>query len=366
MFRSARSLDGSPYGSRRPALLAAGALGILGLLGLLSACELAVEVDIPEHNSRLVAHSFFAPDSAWTVRLRRSGDIEGRDNIRNLAVTAASVRITDENGNFSEPLAHIGEGIYGLPPNGLPGPGQADGPPSMHPAPGMTYTLEAEAPGLPAVRAVSSVPAATASMVEVERLSDASDGLFVFEHHRVRMRIEDPPGPNYYKLEVFAWVGLSLPGEQDVVWDFREIAFTTNEASFRYDDYAYFFDAPDIAAGEEFYGVLFSDELFDGETKAFDIVTEEDFLFSGMDVEPSIYRVELSALSEDYFQYHHTAYLQDETVGEVAIEAALFQTPPVHLHSNVEEGLGVFAGYAMHVFGFDAEGNTWEGEDAPE
>ena len=328
---------------------------VLLAAGALSACELAVEVDVPEHAPQLVAHGFFAPDSVWTVRLNRSTDITGAENARKLAVTDATVSVSDEAGNFSASLAHMGEGIYTAPPG-------------AHPVPGAMYTLRAEAPGLPAVRAVSSIPAVTAGIDELERLDDPDDR-FGREIYRLRVRIEDPPGTNYYKLELFRWspVGeenewgyrpiVDEPGRPLALW---EIPFAGNETSFRYKDYAYFFDSPDVSVEDNYFqGVLFSDELFDGQTKSFKI-TASELPFETVE---SRYRLVLSVLSDDYFTYHHTALLQTDTVGDIDIGAALLQTPPVHLHSNIEQGLGVFAGYAVHAFGFDAEGNVWSGEE---
>ncbi len=349
--RSERSWRGAPCGSWRAALLAAGALGMAGVF---AACELAVEVDIPDHDSRLVAHSFFAPDSAWTVRLSRSADIEGRDDVRKLTVPDATVRITNETGDFSHTLAHTGEGMYAAPAGAYPTPGAA-------------YTLEAEAPGLPAIRAVNAIPSVKAAVEELARLDDNSIGPFQFENYRVRIRIEDPPGTNYYKLELFQFLPAPtfiFPQEDpDTSSSFQEISFSANESAFRYDDYAYFFDSPDVAGGDEsFQGVLFSDELFDGETEFFEIT----FNSEPVSRSESRYKLVLTALSEDYFLYHHTAFLQSELVNELNIEAALLQTPPIHLHSNVDEGLGVFAGYSVHAFGFDREGNVWPGEDRPD
>lgn len=354
--------------SPKPPCAAALAAGALGVLSLLSGCELAVEVDVPERESQLVAHSFFAPDSAWSVRLRRNADIEGRDDVRNLAVADASVRISDGSGNYSAMLTHAGEGLY-LHRGQTAAPG-------AHPIPGAAYTLEAEAPGLPAIRAVASIPAVRASIEEVERLGDSDDGLG-FESYRVRIRIEDPPGTNYYKLELFRWspvgVAVDLPlgyrGDPRFVLDepgasraFLEIAFSSGESVFRYDDYAYFFDPPEVADEDRFFeGVLFSDELFDGEARSFELIARP--FFGAFNTVESRYKLVLTALSEDYFRYHHTALLQSDAVDELNIAAALLQTPPVQLHSNVEEGLGVFAGYAAHAFGFDGEGNVWSGEE---
>lgn len=338
-----------PARSLCAALLAAGAL---------SACELAVEVDIPDHASQLVTHGFFAPDSAWTVRLRRSTDIKGSENIKDLAVTDAAVRVTEEAGDFSASLAHIGEGIYTAPAG-------------AHPAPGVAYTLRAEAPGLPAVQAASSIPAATASIAELERLDDPGDpnDRFGREIYRIRVRIEDSPGTNYYKLELYRWSPL---GEEDAFGyrpiadvpgsplGFNEIPFASNETSFREKDYEEFFDSPELSGDEAFFqGVLFSDELFDGQTKSFEITVSE----TPFETVESRYRLALSVLSNDYLTYHHTVLLQSETVDDIDIGTALLQTPPVHLHSNIEEGLGVFAGYAVHAFDFDADGNVWSGED---
>ena len=127
--------------------------------GALSACETVVEVAVPEHTPQLVVHGFFSPDTVWTVRLNRSADITGFEDVRELFIPDATVSVADANGSFSETLAHIGGGIY-------------QSTPGNRPVPGVAYTLRAVAPGLPAVQAVSSVPAATASIVEVERFDD--------------------------------------------------------------------------------------------------------------------------------------------------------------------------------------------------
>ncbi len=326
------------------------------MLGVLGGCELAVEVDIPEHDPQLVAHSFFAPDSVWAVRLRRNADIAGREDIKKSAVADATVRIADETGNFSTTLTHIGEGAYAAPAG-------------AHPIPGVAYALEAEAPGLPAIRAVSSIPEAKASIEELERLDDPDDGrVNPIEVYRIRIRIEDPPATNYYKLELFGSypIGETEDGTFIPVSSlaFNRIFFESNEASFRPYDYAYFFDSPDVEGGDAVYSAaLFSDELFDGETQSFEITFTS---FSLQDVVKSRYKLVLTAMSEDYFLYHHTAFLQVDALDALPIEAALLQTPPVHLHSNVDGGLGVIAGYAVHAFGFDEEGNVWVGEDKPE
>ncbi len=328
---------------------------VLLAAGALSACETVVEVAVPEHTPQLVVHGFFSPDSVWAVRLDRSADITGFEDVRQLFVPNATVSVADANGSFSETLAHAGDGIYQA----------ASG---NRPAPGVAYTLRAEAPGLPAVQAVSSVPAATASIVELERFDDAGNDRIPFEQYSLRLRVEDYPGANYYKLKLFQWSPVGeerFPGYRPVEdepgnpTEFREIRFGSNDTSFRDDNYAYFFDEPDLDGVDSFSGALFADELFEGKAKEFEIT----FTARSFDTVESRYELEFSVLSADYFTYHHTALLQGNTLDGIAIEAALLQTPPTPLHSNIEQGLGVFAGYAVHTFGFDAEGNVWTGEE---
>lgn len=337
--------------------------------GALNACETVVEVAVPEHTPQLVVHGFFSPDSVWAVRLDRSADITGFEDVRGLFVRDATVSVADANGSFSETLAHAGNGIYQA----------ASG---NRPVPGVAYTLRAEAPGLPAVQAVSSVPAATASIVELEYLRafeavtevvtfndhTVTEEIGSFEVYRARFRITDPPGANYYKLKLFQWSPIGeerfsgyrpVEDEPGNPTEFREISFGSNDTSFRDDSYAYFFDEPELGGEYAFYGALFADELFEGKTKEFEIT----FTARSFETVESRYELEFSVLSADYFTYHHTALLQGNTLDGIAIETALLQTPPTPLHSNIEEGLGVFAGYAVHTFGFDGEGNVWTGEE---
>ena len=184
----------------------------------------------------------------------------------------------------------------------------------------------------------------------------------------LRLRLEDYPGVNYYKIELFQWSpigGERFPGYRPVEdepgnpTEFREISFGSNDTSFRDDSYASFFDEPELDGEYEFYGALFADELFEGQTKEFEIT----FTARSFDTVESRYELEFSVLSADYFTYHHTALLQGSSLDGIAIETALLQTPPTPLHSNIEQGLGVFAGYAVHTFGFDGEGNVWTAEE---
>ncbi|MXW65146.1 MAG: DUF4249 domain-containing protein [Bacteroidetes bacterium SB0662_bin_6] len=336
--------------------------------GALSACETVVDVAVPEHTPQLVVHGFFSPDSVWAVRLDRSADITGLEDVRGLFVPHATVSVADATGSFSETLAHAGGGIY----QSISG---------SRPVPGVAYTLRAETPGLPAVQAVSSVPAATASIVELGRLDTSKtlvevyidsfgnrEEIYSSGRYRARFRITDPPGPNYYKIELFQWSPIGeerftgyrpVEDEPGNPAEFREISFGSNDTSFRGDDYAYFFDEPELDGEYDFYGALFADELFEGKTKEFEIT----FTARSFDTVESRYELEFSVLSADYFTYHHTALLQGSSLDGIAIETALLQTPPTPLHSNIEQGLGVFAGYAVHTFGFDGEGNVWSGEE---
>ena len=345
---------------------------VLLAAGALSACETVVEVAVPEHTPQLVVHGFFSSDSVWTVRLNRSADITGFEDARELFVPDATVSVADANGGFSEMLVHVGDGIYQA----------ASG---SRPVPGVAYTLRAEAPGLAAVQAVSSVPAATASIVELEYLrafeavaevevntfnnhTEVTEEIGSYEVYRARFRLTDPPGPNYYKLKLFQWSPIGeerFPGYRPVEdepgnpVEFREISFGTNDTSFRDDNYAYFFDEPELAGEYEFRGALFADELFEGKAKEFEItLTARSF-----ETVESRYELVLSVLSTDYFTYHHTALLQGNSLNGIDFGAALLQTPPTPLHSNIEQGLGVFAGYAVHALNFDAEGNVWTGEE---
>ena len=94
--------------------------------------------------------------------------------------------------------------------------------------------------------------------------------------------------------------------------------------------------AVDPAVDPEFYpdGVLISDAVFDGTTKTISVELDQIYFDTGKTM-----IVILSTLSEDFYRYKKTFRAQ-----QVNGDNPFAQ--PAQIYTNVQNGLGIFAGYS--------------------
>ena len=116
-------------------------------------------------------------------------------------------------------------------------------------------------------------------------------------------------------------------------------------------------DLPDPAS-EPFIGysqVYFSDRLFEGETRTFEIIVEP---FALVNLPTTRFMLVISGLSEDLVKYRRTLYLQEDyLLGDP------FFNGPIEAFSNIQGGLGVFAGFTNDTFRINDDGSFWEEDD---
>lgn len=144
----------------------------------------------------------------------------------------------------------------------------------------------------------------------------------------VTIRLSDPPGPSSYALS-FPHRILQPTGEV-VVWPL----------GFRVDDPAlYRGDLDEVLYGNEGFlsNRTFDDGAFDGRPLTFDVEAER--APEGEGAYPAETFVRLDALSPRYAEYARARRLAEEAEGNPLAE-------PVSLPTNVEGGLGIFAGRA--------------------
>lgn len=305
---------------------------LLGALAL-SACdfEQVIELDLPSYEPRLVVGGFPTPDSVFTARIGRSaGALEPiAFDGSGLLIDDAQVRLFNGSGDFLDDLRYVE--IGGFDGSG----GYYRSSRRLQPVPGQTYTLRAEAPGLPAVEATARIPEPVPFTVAFDGYTD--DTPFGTRTARLVVTLPDPPGAQTYSLIVES---------ESEDFDGIERRFLI---SFRSDDPVLrsSFEELDLAVDIEveldpdrdrfFSQALFRDVLFEGETR--EIVLDAPlFSFDGSS-EPGDLIVTLASLSDDYVRYQQTLALQSLNEDNPFAE-------PVRIHTNVEGGLGAFAGYS--------------------
>lgn len=260
---------------------------------LLWGCTDIVELDLPEQEPLLVVNSLFTPDSAWSVDVSASQN--ALSNAPYEQVQHATVAVYQDS-EFLFNMDYAGDGKYVA----------AD----VQPQALEHYTLKVTAPGFPAIEATGFAPALPAtSALKVTRAAAPKDPNA--PEAVVTFSLDDAPNAqNYYFISAY----------------FPDTAYT-GEA---YKSYINL----DVQApfGEEFtMGALyfFSDKLIDGKTTTLRLHYE-------LPQEGTPLYLNIAQVSPDY--YHYARTLAKHSVDN-------FLTTPGPVHNNIQNGLGIFAGY---------------------
>ena len=298
--------------------------GIYLLLFLLiAACEKPIVVDLPDHESQLVAYGFFAPDSTWKIHL--SNSVSYTDRLGPQLITdgqIALLRGSEVIGQFQ----HVSDGFYVLP----------DG---QRPVNGELYTIRARADGYLEVTGDSEVP--TPVTVSAPQVSvTANTTIPDLEDWDVTLTVPDPGNEeNFYGIRARVNWRITYMGE--VV---SEEGFYT---SIRTRDPVLLENDGAILDAEAIYldDANFSDDLFQGRSQQVNFTLETpvnlvDFAGeNGEEADVEIWHeIEFLTMTRDMYRYWVTRNLQELTSEDPFAE-------PVQIHSNMSNGYGVFAGY---------------------
>ncbi len=285
-----------------------------------SGCELIINPDLPEHTPRLVIKAFFTPDGGWAASVSRSvGILEPSPGPERL-VTGASVellsdgRIIDRLLFLDRERAYASEKLLQT---------------------GRSYSLQVSAPGFETVHATDSAPSPVPTSIESYRVettdpAPGEPGVSAITDFRITLQIQDPPGEeNRYQIRVIA-------PDRSGRFDLR---FSTKDPSIIADNRI---EDPVLEGVEPFVGSepFFKDVLFDGESHEIELSS------TNYTVEASLERriwVEVRFVSETYYKHLRSALLHKTTDDNPFAE-------PVRIHSNIENGYGIFAGYSARTF----------------
>lgn len=274
---------------------------ILPLLALLilgySGCETVIPIELPPHTPQLTVNSTFAPDSLWLVNLSSSigiGELGDPEVIEDGQVLVYA------DGVLLDTFPHFSDGFYVYP--GQPGTGAMTG---------VSYKIIASAPGFEPVSATTTIgqPVIINSGTLTVN-SSTSSGLT----SEVTFDFQDPTGDNYY---------------------FVAMVYNDSFSS----TYPLFLESPDPVLGATplysdwyFQGLLFTDLGFDGQLKEVTVNTYENLINGN-------YKLILGTLTEEYYRYALSYSAAFENEGNPFAE-------PVRIHSNVDGGYGIFAGFS--------------------
>ena len=282
-------------------------IAILAGLIVLSACvELVTDIDFPDQDPKVVVHSFISPaDSAAMVLLTWSKPISKPDNERVKFIEEAEVHINDQDGNAAQLRYDPERKLYTVSTSEFQI--RAD----------QQYELQVDVPGQPPIHASAYVPLANNSLA-LEKLDtfpgEWSDRI-VLEYS-----FTDEPGEreNFYapgayrQVEVYDWENDTT--KLHLIWM-----------------YAIYGDSYISNLGKEGNTFLMRAETY---------IFNDPYGTGGDPDENNQISILLMTTDEHYFKYHRALqnYYEDD-----------FFSEPVHIYSNIDGGLGVFAGYNRSV-----------------
>ena len=321
-------------------------LSLFCLMLLMGACQedLVLDVNLPEAEEQLVVNSVFSPDSLFEVYLNNSVALLGEESPR--TITNATVELLEGDQIIDVLTYDQSLGIFG--PfvgefNDFAGRSVAryksD---NLMPELGKEYTVRVRAEGFDEVtgsgHVPENVPIATTEYIP----NTISNELGT--RGEIRISFDDPANEvNYYNLR----------------HHYRTIDINTNyvysyTSGFNLitplQDDLFGADPDDLIGGNDTFsasddGVTFSDALFDGTRKEIVIDVADDICGapSGFPELQCQQVVELSTVTEAFYNYHRTLQLQNAATQNPFAE-------PVRIKSNMSNDLGVFAGINKSVW----------------
>ena len=290
----------------------------------LFSCEEEIAIDYVEVEKFVVVNSSFSPSQEFEIQLDFSRNILDNED-ESTSIDDADVKIYNDQGNFLIEFEHVGEGRYLTPDH-------------THPIEDQVYRLEVKVDGYPTITAASRVPKA-AIVENIETTEIAKNGENVVKVDFDIMDAEDID--NYYIWEVFK-------GDPEVETA-AEVASSVQQG-------IQTLGPSDSAVNNGKWSKLFVQEM--------DLNQGVSFLSflntnnsgtnssgSGSQTDPSPDNEEDTFLrvisaSSDYYNFLLSVELHQNTRNTDGVGSGSSSSlTPIELHTNIDGGLGIFAGY---------------------
>ncbi len=298
-------------------------LSITTIVLIVCSCETVVDVPPPEFTPSLVAHGFFTSDSLWAVKLTKSIGFTEAGSPDD--VDDASVEIWNNEVLIANPTRRD-SGLY-----------VATGKPNN---PGSTFTLRASSPTAGSVVAHDELPSPVRIVRTAEIHTRQPDSLSRRNVYTVELDlIDDASTDDYYGIALLQ-VRWRLNRKSGAITPLPAGFF-----QFESDDEVLGESPFDILSNEKsiYYEAFFSDDLINGTTHtiSFDLQYDDPSPKAEIIVQRA-FAVVLLSVSKDFYSYWTTA-------GDQLFTNQNPFSEPLDVHSNVENGLGIFAGFEYQI-----------------
>lgn len=298
----------------------------------LAACTETIEVDFPEEPQQLVVYSLFHPDSVWQVSVSSTKDLNS-PNTPYPVINEATVEIY-QGDQLVDQLVFQGYLAPGRVIDNIRGVAydtvfwrredQYRSERGIKPEAGVTYTLYVSASGYPPVEATGSIPDSPSAILGAFSMKRNTD--VYGQALEITSVIRDEPRQNDFYLAGASYPSMEWHGRPDGGYD---TVYRQQFASL---------ETVDIQSTRLQNFRLFSDQSFYGIAYPITFRLEIDESFT--QVNPDSLTLYVGSVSEPFYRYYEALEAQGTYgVGFVNL------TDPPKAYSNVEGGLGVFAGY---------------------
>ncbi|MXZ16659.1 MAG: DUF4249 family protein [Rhodothermaceae bacterium] len=300
-------------------------LNVLFFLTLLS-CETIIEIAPPDYEPKVVVTSHFNPDSIWSVALHQSSSIGIKQDISKQYALGASIVIMS-GSSLVDSLNYVGNGLYKSAK-------------FKYPLPKTLYTLTVDIPGQPRLQASSSAPPRT-PVTDYRIELQGSVVETPIDHiglYNIWIEFEDVPGTNMYEIGIYRYTAKQVLGglSVDSVYQ-RQDSFESLGLGW----YCGFQSALEVDV--EFRGgpgvscnrLVVTDRTFSGQKYEWSGTLQLSFSADERQADNEALLL-LTSYSNDYVEYART-------LTENQNSGSFFE--PISVYSNVDGGLGIFAGY---------------------
>ena len=279
-------------------------------------CEKEVTIPIDYTNPKLVVNCLFNTDSLWEVELSASQYIY-ESGIPPL-VSDAQVTINDGNGN-SVILASQGQGLYKSA--------------TEKPAIGQTYTLEVSHNNYENITAINSLP----NTVSIQQIEWQTSSIINGETYRkIHLTLQDSPQDDFYMIRMAGTFWTEV--YDTLTWQVTDSVLETYPIWFMTQSPAVENLNPYVTNPS----ITFKDKLFNGNQYTIDLLLEDYYFGEEKESLESIYII-TSTISQEYYWYQ-TSYQN-----YMNSQGGKFFSQPVQVYTNIDKGLGVFAGYSTQI-----------------
>ena len=335
---------------------------IIGFIVLFSACEKEIEFDKKLVQPKLVVNSFITADSIIDVKISASKSIPGvnqdfvwpDDAIVKLYVNGVETEtLKTYTIDYPEPK----EIMQYIDTDSRPTVGYHTA--STKAEAGKTYKLEVSQPDYETVTSETYIPQQvdilSYSSKEVREDRDGNS----YKYQTFKIKFKDPEGEkNYYRLFIKNFSGTWTSNTKDendstgfILINNQEVNQVMSDDRLLNPDQE---DANDFLFGSPVNAYnLFTDEFIDGKEYELEFSIGKDYEYSfypNGELKDSTklgefnwYTISLQSITKDAYLYMKASYAQHWYGDD-------FFSEPVQAYSNVENGVGIFAGYNSSSF----------------